>query len=132
MTQEIGIRFSNGAVYPQANIGPAANPVAIMQVRVTGVAVAHERLVIAAARAHGPRPARVALRLAGDVSALQETALHIAIHTRGDVSEPVRVGIDKTMARSDVTGRPNTDKTEPRAARVRLADAGVQLADCVA
>src|SRR5687767_1991873 len=132
MTQEIGIGFGDDAVDPQTDIGPAANPVTVMQVRVTGVAIAYERFVIATARAHRPRPACVAFRFAGYVSALEETALYIAIHAGRDVPEPVRVGIDKAVAGSDIARRSDADEPEPGAARVRLADTGVQLADRVA
>jgi hypothetical protein len=44
-----GILRRDGAVYLQALIGPAADPIAIMEIGMAGIAIADERLVMAAA-----------------------------------------------------------------------------------
>src|SRR5262245_55887275 len=118
MMQEIGIPLCNRAVNSQANVSPPADPIAIMQIRVAGVAISDKRLEVTATRAYRPSPARMALRLALDVASLQEVSLHIPVNTRRDMAEPVRVGIHEAMTRRDVAGRAYAD--EPKTCPARM------------
>ena len=61
--QELRVLRGHGAVDAQAGIRPLADPVAVVEIGVAGVAVADEGLVMAAARAERPGPARLALVL---------------------------------------------------------------------
>src|SRR5215831_18776888 len=56
LSEERRISHRQFAVHLQADVGPPADPLAVVQVRVRGVAVARVRLVIAATRTEGARP----------------------------------------------------------------------------
>jgi hypothetical protein len=74
----------------------------------------------------------MAVILRVDVAALQEVGLLFAIHARRDVTQRMRIRIDKAMARSNVARRTHTDKTQPRATRMRFVDALMQFRQRVA
>src|SRR5213078_2644477 len=77
------------AVDPQTRIGPRANPVTVMQVRMTGVSVVYVGLVMTTAGAQRARPAGVAIVFGVDVAALQEIGLLRAIDAGGDIPHGV-------------------------------------------
>ena len=89
----------------QADVGPSADPLAVVQVRLRRVAVARVRLVITAARADRPRPAVAAVGLLVDVVFLEKRAL--------------RRSIDAVGARCRACARPTprSDGTAPRRRR---------------
>ena len=95
----------DGAIDPQAGVGPAANPFAIVKIGVTGVAVAYVSFVVAPAGAYRPRPADVAIGFRIDVAPPEKVRLASAIDPRAHVPQPMRVRIDEAMARRDVTRR---------------------------
>src|SRR5262245_27078490 len=99
MPQVFGIARSDLAIDPQADVGPAADPVAVVEIGVACIAVAHVGFVITAAGTDGARPASVALDFTAKVPAGDEVGLGGAIDARGDVPELVRVGVDEAMAR---------------------------------
>jgi hypothetical protein len=103
-----------------------------MQVGVPGVAVAHESLVVATARAHGAGPTGVAIVLGSDIAPAKKIALLFAVDPTGDMTDRVAIGIDKTVARCDVAGRPDTYQTKTRATWMRLADALVEFSQRIA
>src|SRR5262245_10425972 len=106
---------------------PSANPVAIMQIRMTRVAVTDKGFVVTTAGTDGPRPAGVAFGFAMNASAIKEIGLNFTVDSGRKMTEFVRVGINETVARSDVARRRHAEQTEPCAAGMRLADACVQL-----
>src|SRR5437868_2021238 len=67
------------AVDRETHVGPAANPLAVVQVRVAGVAVSRVRLVVAAARAERTCPADAAVGLVRDVVLVEKRRLRAAI-----------------------------------------------------
>ena len=73
--EEIGIAFRELAVDLQADVGPAANPLAVVQVRRAGRAIPRMCFVITAAGADRPRPARPAVRFFADVMRVEEGLL---------------------------------------------------------
>ena len=115
------------AVNLQAGIGPAANPFAVMQVRVRRVAVARVRLVIAAAGAQRTRPAPAAIGLVVDVMLLQKPDLHQPVDAVAHRAQLVRVGAGEAMAQRHVAIGGDAHQPQSRAARIRLADAFVDL-----
>ena len=63
------------AVDLQASVGPVPDPIAIVKIGMAGIAIAYERLVMATARAQGPRPAGMAIVFGVDVAAASENRL---------------------------------------------------------
>src|SRR5256885_14313070 len=63
----------------QAHVGPAADPVAVVQVWPRGLAVPRMRFVVAAARAERPGPARAAIGLVRDVMFFEERVLRVPV-----------------------------------------------------
>src|SRR3954465_7497272 len=100
--EEIGIALRQLAVDLQAGVGPAADPLAVVQVRPCRRAVAHVRLVIAAAGAERPCPTGLAIGLVGDVMLLQKCRLRAAIDPVVDGPELVRVGAGEAVAERDI------------------------------
>src|SRR5262245_53023002 len=100
--EEVRIPFRELAVDLQAGVGPAADPLAVMQVRARRRAVADVRLVIAAAGAQRPRPAGLAVGLVDDVMLLEEAGLRVAIDPVAHRAELVRVGAGEAVAERDV------------------------------
>src|SRR5690242_13088496 len=129
MLKKTWIGGGDSAVDLETGVGPAADPIAVVQIRVAGVAIAHVRFVMTAAGAHRARPTGVAICLRLDVAAREEIRLACAIQTRSDVPQPVRIGIDEAMARSNIARRPDAHQAEPGAARMRFADALMQLGE---
>ena len=76
-----------------------------MQIGMARVSVANERFVMTAARAQWARPATVAIVFGVDMSATQKISLLFTINTGRDVAERVLIGIDKPMARRNITPR---------------------------
>ena len=111
------IPFRQLAVDLQADVGPAADPVAVVQVRPRRLAVARVRLVIAAARTERPRPARAAVGLVRDVMRLEERLLRVAIDAVADGPELVRVGPGEAVAQRDVAVGRDAEQAEAGAAR---------------
>ena len=79
------------AIDVQTGIGPVANPIAVVQVRVTGIAIAHERFMMAPSGADRARPASMAIVFGVDMSAVEKVGLLFAIDSGGDVAQRVRV-----------------------------------------
>src|ERR1700693_2629042 len=67
--RQLGVNFETG-------IGPSAYPFAVMQIRMSGLAITRVRLVVAASGAKRPRPALAAVRLLIDVMLLKKPDLH--------------------------------------------------------
>ena len=120
---------AQGCVDLQAGFSPVADPVAVMQIGVAGIAVAHECLVVAAARAQRTSPAAMAVVLGVDMTFFKEILLFAAIKAGRDMSKGMIVGIGETMTRRQVARRPDAEQSEARAARVRLVHALQELAD---
>ena len=88
-------------------MSPLANPIAVVEIRVAGVAIADKSLVMATTGTQRPCPATVAVVLAVDPALLQELAPLFHINTCIDMADDVVIRIDKTVARSDVAGGAN-------------------------
>ena len=58
--------------------------------------------------------------------------LLFAIHARGDVPQRVLIGVDESVAGRDIARWADAHQAQPSAARVRLADAGMQLIQRIA
>src|SRR5262249_39330242 len=127
MIEKLRIARGDLAVNLQTDVRPSANPVAVMQVRAPGVAVADVGFVITATGTDGPRPAGVAFGLAMDAAAFEKIRLDLVVNAGRKMSELVRVGIHETMAGRDVARRRYAEQPKPRAAGMRFADPGVQL-----
>src|SRR5256885_7355699 len=122
-----GVAHRQLAVDLQADVGPAANPLTVVQVRVRRVAVARVRLVVAAAGAQRPRPADAAVGLVRDVMLLEKRLLRMPIDAVAHAADLVRVAAGEAMAERDVAVGRDAEQPQPGSARVRLADALVQL-----
>src|SRR5262245_52033722 len=127
LLKKFRIARGNLAVNLQTDVRPPANPIAVMQVRVPGVAVTDVGFVITTARTDRPRPASVTFSFAMNPAALKEIGLNLAVNSGREMTQFVRVGINETMARGDVARRRYAEQSQPRAARMRFADAGVQF-----
>src|SRR4051812_41238513 len=123
------ISFRELAIDAEAGVGPPADPLAIVQVRMARFAVPHVGLVIAAAGAERPRPARVAVGLVVDVVRLQEGLARRAVDPVVDRAEPVRVRPGEAVAERHVAVGRHAQKSEARAARERLAHAAMDLGE---
>src|SRR5262245_32509667 len=100
--EEIGVSFRELAVDLEAGVGPAADPLAVVQIGALRGAIADVRLVIAAAGAQRPRPADLAVSLVADVMLLQERRLRVAIDAVPHRAELVRVRSRESMAQRDI------------------------------
>src|SRR4051812_831909 len=100
--EKFRIPFREFTVDLQAGVGPAADPLAVMQVRPRGLAVAHVRLVVAAAGTQRPRPADRTVGLVGDMVLLQECRLFVPIDAVGDGAEFVCVRPREAVAQRDI------------------------------
>src|SRR5689334_1382877 len=67
--EEGGVSLRYFRVRVQTNVDPTANPIAVVQVRMTDVTVSNLRFVITTARTHAAHPAGVTLRFTGQVRA---------------------------------------------------------------
>ena len=127
MLKKFRIASGDLAINLQTDMRPSANPITVMQVRAPRVAVTDVCFVITTARTDGPRPAGVAFGFAMNAAAFKEICLNLAVNACREMTQLVRVGINETMARRDVARRGHAEQSQPRAAGVRFADAGVQL-----
>ena len=129
---ETRILSRDRAVDLQTGIGPVPDPIAVVQIGMAGVSVAHKRFVMAAAGAQRPRPARVAIVLRADVAAVEEIVLLFA-------SMPVEMCPSACVSESTKRWhgamspeRSDAQQTQARAAGMRLVDALAQLGQGVA
>src|ERR1700728_3911636 len=102
MIEERGILRRDGAVYLEAFIGPGADPITVVEVRMAGIAVANECLVMAAAGTQRPRPTLVAVVLGINISPAKESVLLFSIHPGSHITKHMFVGVDKAMAGRDI------------------------------
>src|SRR5438094_6889662 len=100
------------AVDSQTRIGPVADPIAVMEVGMTGVAVTDVRFVMAAAGAKRAGPAGMTIVFGVDMPAAQKIFLLIPVNTGRDVPQGMAIGIDKAMTRRNVARRPNSNQAE--------------------
>ncbi len=98
----------------------------------SGIAVTHKRLMVAAARANRASPTGMAIVFRVDVAAAEKVPLLLAVHARGDMAECMLIRIDETVARRNVAGGTDADQAQTGPARVRLADALMQLSERIA
>src|SRR5580658_8374172 len=102
MIEERGILRGDGAVHFQALIGPGADPIAVVEVGMAGIAIANECLVMATAGTQRPRPALMAVVLGINISPGKESTLLFSIHPGGHVTKHMFVGVDKAVAGRDI------------------------------
>src|SRR5262245_14770719 len=131
MIEKFRIARGDLAVHLQTDVSPSANPIAVMQVGVSRVAVSDIGFVITTARTDGPRPAGMAFGLAMDAAALKEIGLNVSVNACSEMTQFVCIGIDEAVAGRDVARRRHAQQPESRAAGMRFADAGVQFLQCV-
>src|SRR3954447_20024913 len=115
------------AVDRETHVGPPANPLAVVQVRVAGVAVSRVRLVIAPARAQRACPAHAAVGLVRDVVLLEKRRLGAAIDSVADAANFVLVAAGEAMAERHVAVGCDPEQSEAGTARIGFADALVQF-----
>src|SRR5436190_15621937 len=127
LRQKRRIALRQLAVDLQADINPATNPMAVMQVRPLARAVARMRLMIAAAGAQRPGPAGAAIDFVRNVMALEKGPLRLAIDAVADTAQTVPVRSGKTVAQRDIAAGRDAEKTEAGAAGIGLAHALVEL-----
>src|SRR5688572_8197487 len=89
LLQERGMLHGELAVDLETGVGPAADPLAVVQVGPGGVAVAGVRLVVTAAAADRAGPALAAVGLVGDVVIFEERRLLGAVDALGHRAEAV-------------------------------------------
>ena len=116
--EKLRILRCDRAVDLQTFVSPVANPIAVVQVGMTGITVPDESFVVTSARADRLGPARVAVVFGTDMSAIEEVRLFRAIDSSGDVSQSVLVRVHEPMARRDVARWTDSDQSEARAARM--------------
>src|ERR1700691_2854505 len=102
MIQERWVLRGDGAVYLQTLVGPGADPIAVVEVGVAGIAIANECLVMAAAGTERPRPALMAVVLGINVSPGKESVLLFSIHPGGHITKNMFIGVDKAMTGRDI------------------------------
>lgn len=120
------------AVDLKAGFRPSSNPVAIMQVCVAGLSVAHKGFVMASARAKRTSPAAMAFILRVDVAAVKKLFTLLFVDARRDMPESVLIGIDEPMARCNITRGSHTYETQSCTAGECLIHSLVQFGKCVA
>src|SRR5712691_7160873 len=111
----------------QAHVGPAADPVAVMQVRPRRLAVPRMGFVVAAAGAERPGPARAAVGFVRDVMLLEERVLRVPVDAVGARPQFVRVGAGEAVTQGDISVGRDAHEPESRAAWKRFAHAFVDL-----
>src|SRR5258705_6098929 len=99
---------------------PAANPLAVMEVRAVGRSVTRVACVVPAAGADRPRPARLAIGLVVDVMRIEKRLLLLPRHAFGDGAETVVVGAGEAMAQRDFAVGRDAHEADAGAARIRL------------
>ena len=76
-----------------------------------GISVTHKCFVVAAARTQWTRPAGMAIILTVNMAASQKIILLLQVDSSGNVSEGVFIGVDKSMAGSDIARGANTHQS---------------------
>src|SRR5688572_29474234 len=97
------VELRNRAVNLETGIGPSANPVAVVQVRLVGGAESRVGLVITPAGAQRPRPARLAIGLVAHVVRLEKITLLRAIDAVPDGAELVVVRPGEAMTQRHIS-----------------------------
>src|SRR5262249_33672447 len=75
LLKKLRVVRADGTVDTQTGVGPAADPIAVVQIGVAGVSVVDKRFVMAAAGAQWARPTGMAIVLTADVAAAQKIGL---------------------------------------------------------
>src|SRR3984885_472563 len=101
MIEERGILRRDGAVHFQALIGPGADPIAVVEVGMAGIAIANECLVMAAAGTQRPRPALMAVVLGINISPGKKSTLLLSVHPGSHVTQHMFVRVYEAMAGRD-------------------------------
>ena len=134
MIEKRGILRGDGAVDLQALIGPAADPIAVVKVGMTGIAVADEGLVMAAARAQSGRAQQfMAIVLGVDVSAGKEIVLFFPVDAGGHMTKDMLVSESTKRWQGAMSpDGPTPTMPRPGAAGMRFVYTLVQLGERVA
>src|SRR5580658_3209102 len=98
MLEERRILRCDGAINLKALIRPATDPIAVVKICMPRIAVADERLVMAAARTERPCPAFMAVVLGVDISPGQKIALLFFVDAGAHITQNMLVRVDKAMA----------------------------------
>src|SRR5262249_13698662 len=120
------------AVDSQTCIGPVADPIAVVEVGMTRVAVTDIRFVMAAAGANPAGPPSVTIAFGSDMPSPATFLVLLPVDPGRDVSQSMAIGIDKTMTRCNVARRPDPHQAKGGAARMRFVDALIQLRQGIA
>src|SRR5206468_11632578 len=110
------------AIDSKTCIGPVADPIAVVEVGMTGVAVTDVRFVMAAAGAKRAGPAGMTIGFRIDMPAAQKVFLLLPVDTGRDVSQSMAIGIDNTMTRRNVARRPDSAQAKGGHARKRALE----------
>src|SRR5262245_45844596 len=106
------------AIDLQTLVGPVANPVAVVQIGMTGITVPDERFMVAPARADRSSPACMTCVFGTDMSTVEKVRLFRLIDSRRDVPQSVLVRVHEAMARRDVARWTDSHQAEAGAARM--------------
>src|SRR5207247_8857528 len=93
------------AIDSKTCIGPVADPIAVVEVGMTGVAVTDVRFVMAAAGAKRAGPAGMTIVFRIDMPAAQKVFLLLPVDTGRGVSQSLAIGIGTTMPKRNVARR---------------------------
>src|SRR5260370_944179 len=123
------LRIAHGqlGVNLETRVGPSADPFAVVQIRMRGLAVARVGFVVAAAGAQGSRQALGAIRLGGDVMFFEEADLHQPVDAAAHGAQLVLIGTGEAVAQSHVAIGGDAHQSQARAARISFTDALVNL-----
>src|SRR5678815_1521688 len=132
LSQELRSTLGERSVDLEAGVRPTPNPVAIVQVRLDGRAVARVCFMIAATGAERARPTGRAIRLVRDVMLGEKVILARVVDAVEHRAELVRVGTGEAMTERDVTIRRHAHEAKSGAAWIRFAHSLVQLLERVA
>src|SRR5438552_6369793 len=105
------------AIDSKTCIGPVADPIAVVEVGMTGVAVTDVRFVMAAAGAKQAGPAGMTIVFRIDMPAAQKVFLLLPVDTGRDLSQSTPIGIDNTMTMRNSARRRNAEQAKGSAAR---------------
>ena len=101
--QELRILQTYFPVDTQTQVDPAADPVALVEIRCGSFPVIDIGLVVTAACTYRPHPARVAIGPGTDMMLIEKVTTGLVIETSGrDVAHLRDRRIDKSVARRDV------------------------------
>ena len=96
------------------------------------VPVTDKSFVMAPSGAQGTRPTRPAIVLAIDMTSREKVRSLLRVHTLRDISQRMSVGIDETMAWSDVAGWPDSQQAQAGSAWMGFVHALIELGQRVA